>query len=571
MFTTSSAKRLTANRCAASTVIALLSMLFATTASACPFCGTVTQTLGEEIGGSAAVVLARIVIDEAASEPEESTDGTSIPAVQPKTRFRVESVLKGEERLAGAEEIEVLFFGQPKPEATYLVMAVDGPSLEWSTPIVLTDDAVEYVSQLLDLPEKGGDRLEFFQEFFEHTDPMLAQDAYDEFAKAPYAEVKELKDRMYHDKYVSWIENTEVTSSRRRLYLTLLGICGSEADVPMLAEMIQSDNRETKTALDALIACYLTLGGNDGMPLIEELFLANADAEYTDTYAAIMALRFHGQEEDKIDRERLLAAMRLMLDRPTLADLVIPDLARWEDWSVADRLVTLYKEADTESSWVRVPVIHYLRALDNKVDAYLKELADVDPDAYKRANTFFPIQAAGKPVPPAAGTTVDASSETVDAVTDDNATEAVDADTTITDSATADEAAEVAPSDADATDTTSQADPPTDPAETEQLAAATTDETTEPAEPALAEEPEAPAAEPAPTTETTASVPEDTASGNVTAAAGDAATGERHAERHAAPDAFQSRLPLLLPVAGVMLFAIFALLLLGGRQPNQSN
>ena len=32
-----------------------------------------------------------------------------------------------------------------------------------------------------------------------------------------------------------------------------------------------------------------------------------------------------------------------MLDRPQLADLVIPDLARWEDWSVMDRLVELFK------------------------------------------------------------------------------------------------------------------------------------------------------------------------------------------------------------------------------------
>ncbi len=558
MFTTSSAKRLTVNRCAVASLFALLSMVIATTASACPFCGTVTQTLGEEMGGSAAVVLARIVIDEDAAEPEATDDGTSIPAVQPKTRFRVEGVLKGEELLAGTDEIEVLFFGQPKPDATYLVMAIDGPSLEWSTPIVLTDEAVEYVSQLLDLPEKGGDRLEFFQEYFEHADPMLAQDAYDEFAKAPYLEVKELKDRMYHDKYVGWIENTDVTSSRRRLYLTLLGICGSEADVPMLAEMIKSDNRETKTALDALIACYLTLGGNDGMPLVEELFLANADAEYTDTYAAIMALRFHGQEEDKIDRERLLAAMRLMLDRPTLADLVIPDLARWEDWSVADRLVTLYKEADTESSWVRVPVIHYLRAMQNKIDAHLKELAEIDPDAYKRANTFFPIQAAGKPVPPAtdAADTSDAGaagSDTADVTTASD--DAPDTDTAEADSTEAG---------ADKAPTTSQTDRPTAETETNQLAAATA-------------VPEAASVTPVPTGEADVPAPdsaspdsaesEGTAPNTVSAATG----GEGHADGHAMPDAFQSRLPLLVPVAGVMLFAVFALLLLGGRQPNQTS
>ena len=36
--------------------------------------------------------------------------------------------------------------------------------------------------------QSGADRLAFFQEYLEHEDPLLAQDAYDEFARAPYAD-----------------------------------------------------------------------------------------------------------------------------------------------------------------------------------------------------------------------------------------------------------------------------------------------------------------------------------------------------------------------------------------------
>ena len=63
---------------------------------------------------------------------------------------------------------------------------------------------------------------------------MLAQDAYDEFARAPYAEVHELKGHMVHDKLVEWIKSPDVNPSRRRLYLTMLGVCGGEHDLPML-------------------------------------------------------------------------------------------------------------------------------------------------------------------------------------------------------------------------------------------------------------------------------------------------------------------------------------------------
>ena len=51
--------------------------------------------------------------------------------------------------------------------------------------------------------------------------------------------------------------------------------------------------------------------------------------------------------------------MRLLLDNPDFADQVIPDLARWEDWSVLDRLIEMYKQGD-EKSYIRQPVVAYL-------------------------------------------------------------------------------------------------------------------------------------------------------------------------------------------------------------------
>ena len=271
-------------------------------------------------------------------------------------------------------------------------MGIDPPMINWGTPIAITERGEEYVAKAMDLPKDGPDRLAFFQDYLEDNDEMLARDAYDEFAKMPYSGVVELKDRMKHDKIVEWIKSPKIPVSRRRLYLTMLGVCGTQDDLPMIEEMIKSQDRQTSGALDALVAAYLTLKGPDGMPLVEDLFLKNKDAEYTDTYATIMALRFHGTEEKIVPRERLLEGIRLMLDRPQLADLVIPDLARWEDWSVIDRLVELFKKSDEESSWVRVPVINYLRACPlPKAKEQLDELAKIDPETVKRANSFFPF------------------------------------------------------------------------------------------------------------------------------------------------------------------------------------
>src|SRR5439155_22742944 len=111
-----------------------------------------------------------------------------------------------------------------------------------------------------------------------------------------------------------------------------------------------------------------TLAGEAGLPLIEKQFIQNDKATTSDGQAIVTALRFHGEEEKVIPRARLLKTLRLYLDRSAWADQVMPELARWEDWSALPKLVTLFQEADkalpteTTAFALRVPIIKYLRA-----------------------------------------------------------------------------------------------------------------------------------------------------------------------------------------------------------------
>ncbi len=368
-------------------LVAMVGIVAIPAVLACPFCSAVSLTFSEEMGASDVVVIAKIV-----ERPQPSEGAVAATTDESMSGFEIVHVLSGEDKLGGEKTFKAFYFGEDPEETHFLLMGTSQPDVAWSTPISLNELTEQYMLKLPGLPEKGAERLAFFQEYFEDQEDLLARDAYDEFAKAPYVELMQLKDQMHHDQLVSWIGDANVTTTHRRLYLTMLGVCGTEDDVPFLEELVTSEDRDSRSALDALIACYLTLKGADGMPLIEDLFLKNADAEYTDTYSAIMAIRFHGQEETGIPRERLVAALRHMLDRAELADLVIPDLARWEDWSVMERLVQLFKDADETSSWVRVPVINFLRACpEPKAKEYIDELAKIDPDAVKRASHFFPV------------------------------------------------------------------------------------------------------------------------------------------------------------------------------------
>lgn len=376
---------------APSLVRAHVSAVEATTASlatsaslACPFCSAINMTFWEQIKSHDAVVIARLV-----TLPPPVAE---IDAELPKAEFEVVRVLRGGEHIEPEAMFRVLLVGDYPVGQEFVVMGVNPPGFVWSTPLKATPRVVEYVESLGKLPEKGPERLVFFQNYFEDEESVLAFDAYDEFARAPYEDVLALKDRMNHDQLVKWILDTETSVNRRRLYFTMLSVCGGPQDLELLERLIRSDDRKEQAGLDALVSCYLKLKGPEGLELIEQEFLKNEEADYVDTLATISALRFHGSEEKIIPRERLVAAVRTLLDRPKMADMIIPDLARWEDWTVMEKLVELFKNSTEDTVWVRVPVIQYLQVCPRpEAKKYIEELRKIDPDAVARAALFNEI------------------------------------------------------------------------------------------------------------------------------------------------------------------------------------
>lgn len=397
---------------AACSVAALLGSGPASRALACPFCSAVSLTFAQEIAQSQAAVVARLV-----EPPAPGSLGPRAEGPLPKGKFAVVEVLKGGDLVAEAGHggpdgppIETILLEEKPVGTLFLLMGVEPPKLVWSSPIPVSPRAVDYIRALGGLPEKGPDRLAFFQRHLEDADETLARDAYDEFAVAPYADVLGLADRMDSTRLLEWIENPKVQANRRRLYATMLGTCGSARDADRIAQILANENlgpekAESRNGLDALIACYVTLRGPEGLDLVDKLFLDRKGREipFTETYAAVMALRFLGEESDKVPRERVLASLRLLLQEPKLADLVIADLARWQDWSVIDRLVELFEQAEADNIFVREPIVNYLRAcpLPKAAEAIAK-LEKIDPEAVRRAATLAAF--AGAAAAPAAGT-----------------------------------------------------------------------------------------------------------------------------------------------------------------------
>jgi hypothetical protein len=180
---------------------------------------------------------------------------------------------------------------------------------------------------------------------------------------------------------------------------------GGGIGLPIVVEWVELDQRRQKLGMDALVACYLTLGGADRLDVIDQRFLIDPEVEYTYIYSTLMALRFHDMESDVVPRERLLKSMRLLLDNPDFADQVIIDLARLQDWTVLDRLVTMFKEAD-ENSFVPQPVVSYLMEASKQegdvgrhAEASLAELERLEPETVARARSLAAFGALGRARP----------------------------------------------------------------------------------------------------------------------------------------------------------------------------
>jgi len=356
--------------------------------SVCPFCSASGQTMRQEMETMDVVALATLV---KVSETPTDSLGT----------FRIDKIIKGELYTKLGTTVEATYYGPPESTKTFLIQGVDPKSFVWSAPIPLTEEAKDYLGKLLSLPEEPVERLAFYQNFFEHPDFLLSRDAYDEFAQTPYDEVVKLKPRIQRARLIEWINDPAISVDRKRLYYTLVAICDVKEDAKWMEAKIKSVDEKERKALDALSAAYLSLVGDAGLPVLVENYFQNQDSDYVDVYAVVGALRFHATEGKKIEPLKVADAMAKLLDRPDLADLVIPDLARLEDWRHLDKLMQLFKQAKKPDDWlIRSPIINFMRACPlPEAETLLAEMEKIDPASVKRAKTHFPIPKAEKPAP----------------------------------------------------------------------------------------------------------------------------------------------------------------------------
>jgi hypothetical protein len=369
----------------------------------CPFCPPASVTLSEQVAGADAVALVSWVKAIPAKTDEEALASTTFEVVSPLKDFG-ETLKKGStlsipEHIAGNAGNLFLLLGNTEGR--------DSLVLIWDTPQPISEIGFYYIKQA-PVPESPRDkRLRYFLKFLEYPDPLLADDAYAEFAGADYEDLLLIKEAFSREKLRKWIEEPKTLASRLGLYGLMLGLCGNAEDAELLESKIQDEADVTRLGIDGIIGGYLLLTGEQGMQVLEESKIKNPKAPVADVHSAMSAFRFLWQYgHGVIPKDRLRSAVRLLVDRPEVADLAIADLSRWKDWTLQDRLMEIYKTGDPNNPLgeisVRQAVIRYMIAstLDKPETGdppphviqgrkHLETLRELDPKTVERSERLM--------------------------------------------------------------------------------------------------------------------------------------------------------------------------------------
>lgn len=404
-------KMLTAAAIVLVTPLLLLAPSVASAACICPFCDAPTLVMAEQIQQCDHMVLGKWLGGE---KPTELKGGTA--------KFEIVEVgFSKSNRFAKGQTIEIPQYIAGSEKDLYSLMGPDERLEDWHVPSQISEMGWQYLSKMpppVTDPAAQSERLLYFLPYFEHPDQMISNDAFAEFAAAPYEVIVPLKDRLPREKIIAWLQDPKISVTRIGFYGLLAGLCGTKEDATFLEKKIVILDADFRLGIEGVMAGYMLIRGEEGLKVLEDTKIRTKVAKdpngkeiplpFSETYSVMQALRFMWTyEPDCISKDRLRQSMQILLDRPELADLVITDLTRWKDWSVQDRLMMMYDDEKFSIPAIRRAIVRYMHycsqekgepAADGtvtrpatalKADENLKILEQKDPKIFADAKRFL--------------------------------------------------------------------------------------------------------------------------------------------------------------------------------------
>lgn len=383
-------------------------------AISCPLCEGVGNTISDDVKSPAigVIALCRRCTEIAAGQYEIEIDPRSVVPVGRGPNAPTPQI----DRLLVFEAIppktSVFLTGIPDDcERDLLKDSKKKPTpWIWTAPLAVSTLGREYLKGLPTEETPEVQRLIYFYSHLFSTDSFVNDDAYNECARVSLSVMRDpgFQKTVHRESLVGALRGSAMNPKHKSFLWMVLAEWGKESDqelfrelaTPILRRELESIGDE-KVSVDlakdhswmaAAIAAFIKLGKEPALREIEEFIFANPKCSMSMKSTGINAARVLGNDLRAIETQRLARSLAMMIQDTECADLVIPDLARWDYWEAMPELVRLFDHPESARGFVRTPIMNYLRRCPlPQADLHLKRMRTEDPAAYRRALTNVPV------------------------------------------------------------------------------------------------------------------------------------------------------------------------------------
>jgi hypothetical protein len=198
--------------------------------------------------------------------------------------------------------------------------------------------------------------------YLESSDALVAQLAWGELARAPYATLGVARSRIDPAAIEGWLSDARL-AARHRAYTLLLGFVGGPGDAARLEQRIQAAwNAHDATNLAAMIGADLELRGPSRVGWVEAMYFADRARTMPEIEAALLALKVHGEASGTVPRGRVIEAYRTFIGkRPPMAGFVAQQLADWDYWDATTEYAALLASDSVKDPASHFAIVNYLQ------------------------------------------------------------------------------------------------------------------------------------------------------------------------------------------------------------------
>ena len=132
--------------------------------------------------------------------------------------FELTKVVRGQELMHPSQRVCIDYVAKNSIETQFLLMGVAHPKMLWSAPKPVSEKAIAYLDEILQLPTDPVKRLEFYLGYLENEDEFLARDAFTALASASFEQWVKLKPKLSHDTLIARVSDVSMSPFRRDLY-----------------------------------------------------------------------------------------------------------------------------------------------------------------------------------------------------------------------------------------------------------------------------------------------------------------------------------------------------------------